>query len=52
MTLANYIPCVPQEVACITELRARHLMSWPNNSSSEEEDDEQMEEEDGEQEGD
>ena len=52
VALANYVPCIPQEVDCIAELRARHLMGWFNNSSSEEEDDEQMQEEDGEPEGD
>ena len=52
VALANYMPCVPQEADCITELRARCLMGWPDDSSSEEEDDEQTEEEDGKQEGD
>ena len=52
VALANYMPCVPQEVDRIVELGAHHLMGWPDDSSSEEEDDEQMEEEDGNQEGD
>ena len=52
VVLANYVPCIPQEAAHITELGAHCLVGWPNNSSSEEEDDEQTEEEDGEQEGD
>ena len=52
VTLANYVPHVPQEVDHIAELRAHCLVGWPDNSSSEEEDDEQMEEEDGKQEGD
>ena len=52
MVLANYVPHVPQEADCITELGACHLMGWPDNSSSEEEDDEPMEEEHGELEGD
>ena len=52
VALANYVPCIPQEVDRIAELEAHHLVGWPNDSSSEEEDDEQTEEEDGEQEGD
>ena len=52
VALANYVPCIPQEVDRITELGAHCLMGWPNDSSSEEEDDEQMEEEDGKPEGD
>ena len=52
VALANYVPHIPKEVDCIAELRACHLMGWPDDSSSEEEDDEQMEGEDGEQEGD
>ena len=52
VALANYVPSVPQETDHIAELRACHLMGWPDDSSSEEEDDEQMEGEDGEQEGD
>ena len=52
VALANYMPHIPQEVDCIADLGACHLMVWPDDSSSEEEDDEQTEEEDGEQEGD
>ena len=52
VALANYVPHIPQEVDCMAELRAHHLMSWPNDSSSEEEDNGQTEEEDGEPEGD
>ena len=48
VALANYVPCVPQEVACIAGLGAHHLVSWPNDSSSEKEEDWQAEdEEDG-----
>ena len=52
VALANFVPRVPQEVARIARLGARHLMSWPNNSSSEEEEEEdgQEEEEEDEQE--
>ena len=52
MALANYVPCIPQEVARIAGLGTCHLVGWPNDSCSEEEDNEQMEEEDGKQEGD
>ena len=52
VALVNYVPCIPQEVDCITDLGAHRLMGWPDDSSWEEEDDEQMKEEDGEQEGD
>ena len=52
VALADYVPHFPQEADRIAELRACHLMGWPNDSSEEEEDDEQTEEEDGEQEGD
>ena len=48
MVLVNYVPCIPQEVACIAALGTRHLASWPDDSSSEEEDDDQTEEEDDE----
>ena len=47
VALANYVPCIPEEVDSIAELGAHHLVGWPDDSSSEEEDDEQMEEEDG-----
>ena len=52
VALANYVPCIPQEVDFIAKLGAYRLVGWPDDSSSEEEDDEQTEEEDGEQEGD
>ena len=52
VALTNYVPRVPQEVDCIAELGAHHLVGWLDDSSSEEEDDEQTGEEDGEQEGD
>ena len=52
VALANYVPCVPQEVDCITELGTHCLVGWHDDSSSEEEDDEPTEEEDGELEGD
>ena len=51
VTLANFVPCVPQEVDCITKLRTGHLLGWSTDSSLEEED-EQMQEEDVEPEGD
>ena len=61
VALANFVPHIPQEVARIARLRARHLMSWPDDSSLEEEgedgqaeeedeDDGQVEEEEGERE--
>ena len=50
VALANFVPCIPQEADCITELGTRHLLGWTNDSSSEE--DEQMQEEDGKLEGD
>ena len=52
VALANYVPCVPQEVDCIAEIGSHRLMGWLDDSSSEEENDEQTEEEDGKQEGD
>ena len=48
VALANYVPCISQEVAHIAGLRTCHLVSWSNNSSSEEENDGQVEEEDDE----
>ena len=52
VALANFVPRIPQEAARTAMLRARHLMSWPNDSSlqEEEEEDEQEEEEEVEQE--
>ena len=52
VALANFVPHIPQEVDCITELGTRCLLGWSDDSSSEEEDDEQTQEEDGEPEGD
>ena len=51
VTLANFVPCIPQEANCIVELRTCCLLGWSTDSSSEEED-EQMQEEDVEPEGD
>ena len=45
VALANFVPCLPQEVARIARLGAHCLVSWPDDSSSEEEDDGQAEEE-------
>ena len=52
VALANYVPCISQEVACIARLGAHHLVSWHDDSSSQEEkeEDEQEEEEEEEQE--
>ena len=44
MALANYVPCVAQEVACIARLGAHCLVSWPDDSSLQEEEDEQEDE--------
>ena len=41
VALANYVPCIPDEVAQITRLGAHRLVSWPNNSSTSEEEDTQ-----------
>ena len=51
VALVNFVPCIPQEVDCVAELRAHHLLGWANNSPSEE-DDEQTQEEEDEPEGD
>ena len=48
VALANYMPCISQEAACITGLWTHHLVSWPDDSSSEEENDGQTDEEDDE----
>ena len=45
VALANYVPCVSQEMACIAGLGACQLVSWPTNSSMSEEEDEELEEE-------
>ena len=45
VALANYVPCISQEVAHIAGLRTRRLMSWPNDSSEEEEEEEDGQEE-------
>ena len=45
VALANYVPHVSVEVARIARLRARHLMSWPDDSSSSEEEEEKEEQE-------
>ena len=44
VTLANFVPCNPQEADRIMELRTRCLLAWTNDSFSEEEG-EQMQEE-------
>ena len=46
VTLVNFVPCVPQEADCVTELRACHLLGWANDSPSEEDDEQTQEEED------
>ena len=45
VALANYVPHVSQEVACIARLGACRLMSWPAESSMLEEEDKEPEEE-------
>ena len=59
VALANFVPRVPQEVDCVTERGACHVLGWANDSPSEEDDeqtqeeeDEQTQEEEDEQEGD
>ena len=47
VALANFVPRISQEAACIAGLRAHHLVSWPNNSSSEENEQEDDEPEGG-----
>ena len=37
VALANFVPCTPQEVDCIMELRTRCLLAWTNDSFLEEE---------------
>ena len=51
MVLANYVPHVSQEGACIVRLGACLLVSWPDNSSSMEEEEEEQEEEEEHEEG-
>ena len=46
VTLENFVPRIPQEAHCITELGAHRLLGWANNSPSEEEDEQTQEEED------
>ena len=43
MALANYMPRISQEVACIAALRTHRLMSWPDSSSEEDEQEEEDE---------
>ena len=45
VVLANYVPCVYQEMARIVRLGACQLVSWPTNSSMSEEEDKELEEE-------
>ena len=49
--LANFVPRVPQEVDCVTELGAHCLLGWADDSPSEG-DDEQTQKEEDEPEGD
>ena len=51
VTLANFVPHIPQEADRIAELRARRLLGWADDSPSEG-DDEQTQEEEDELEGD
>ena len=51
VALANYVPRISQEGACIVRLRAHCLVSWPNDSSSVEEEEEEQEEEEEHEEG-
>ena len=51
MALANYVPCISQEGACIARLRAHRLMSWPDDSSLTEEEEGEREEEEEHKEG-
>ena len=44
VTLANFVPCIPQEVDHITELGAHHLLGWSGDSPSEEDDEQMLEE--------
>ena len=37
VALANYVPCIPEEVAWITRLGAPQILSWSNDSSTSEE---------------
>ena len=37
VALANYVPCIPEEMAQIVRLGACQLVSWPTNSSTSEE---------------
>ena len=48
VALANFVPCIPQEVTRISRLEAHCLVSWADDSSSEEEDNGQAEGEEGE----
>ena len=50
VALANYVPGISQEVACIARLGAHWLVSWPADSSTSEEEDEEQEEEEPEEE--
>ena len=52
VALVNFVPCVSQEVAHITGLGTRCLVSWPDDSSSEDGEQEEDEQDDDEQEGD
>ena len=41
VALANYVPCIPEEVAQITRLGAHQLVSWPTDSPTSEEEEEE-----------
>ena len=43
MALANYVPCVSEEVTRIARLGAHQLVSWPADSSTSEEEEEEEE---------
>ena len=46
VALANFVPCVPQEVDLVAELGAHCLLDWADNSPLEEDDEQTQEEED------
>ena len=46
VTLANFVPHIPQEADRIAELGALHLLGWTDDSPSEEDDEQTLEEED------
>ena len=44
MALANYVPRISQEGACLARLGAHFLVIWPDDSSSQEKEDNEQEE--------